>query len=39
MTLLRPALPNVNGAGSANADVSNHRSGRRTFEDNVASNN
>ncbi len=28
MTLFRGALPNVNGAGSANAVVSNHRSGR-----------
>ena len=31
MTLLRGALPNVNGAGSANADVSNHRSGVRSL--------
>ena len=29
MTLLRGALPKVNGAGSANADVSNQRSGVR----------
>src|SRR5262245_23567175 len=36
-TLLRGALPNVNGAGSENADVSNHRSGVRSPPDRFGS--
>src|SRR5205085_10018029 len=37
ITLFRRALPNVNGAGSVNADVSNQRSGVRAPEGRLAS--